>query len=479
MSKPKSESNIKSLSNRIFGSKLFPFVMAAVMLLCYYASLDLVAIYLVVIAGILIFVFCDDLTPVITLFVFMNVIVSYKHSPSFTAGESNYYLQPHILIQVAILIGILVVAGVFRLAKTIYTRKFKPSPILYGLCALAAAFLLNGVFSSNYTPMNLVYGLIQAVIYLGVFALLKDNIKLDKDTFEKLALNFLALSVVLLIELGVTFLTAEIYIDGEIVRDNISFGWGVYNTMGLLLLLCVPAIFYLAGKYKRGWLLTVYSVLIGVACVFTTSRQAMVGLLIVYPISYICMLIWTRKRREHIIVAIIFAAVGLILTALLWNFVTTSVKQILANMFVDGEFYASSRSYIYDMGFKNFERAPIFGVGFYSPELGEVLNNVSGLDAMPDFYHNTLLQMAASCGLIGFIVYVVHRCQTVLSFLNNITPERTFIALSILVILILSLFDVHMFDILPTFLYSCFLAVLVASEKKKPEKSRRQFIIKV
>ena len=478
----RTEKNIKSLLNRAFNSKLFPFVVAAIMILCYYTSLDIVAIYFVAIAGILIFLLCDDLTPFITLFVFINVIVSYKNSPSFTAGESNYYYQTHILAQAISLIVLLILAGVYRFIKTAYTGKFKRTPVFYGLCALSAVFILNGIFSRGYTPMNLVYGILQAVIYLGVFALLKDNINPDKANLKRIALTFFALSIVLIIELGVALLTYDnIIVNGELIRDNISFGWGVYNTMGMLLVLCVPSVIYLASRYKHGYLFTIYSVLVAAACLLTTSRQALLGLIVVYPVCLFGLLIWSRKRLGNIIVIISAAVCALVLVIIFHNIVLDAIKQVFSNIIVDGHFYASNRLSIYSVGLEHFESAPVFGVGFYHSGLGHMMNNVSGLDLMPYFYHNTLLQMAASCGIIGLAAYIAHRCQTVVSFLSNITWERTYIAASMLVLLVLSLLDVHMFDIMPTLIYSSLLALLVASEDKKPRqllKPKQPFIIK-
>ena len=478
----KTKNSIKSLLNEAFNSKLFPFLLAAVIIICYYTSLDIVAIYFVAILGILIFTLSDDLNPFITLLLFMNVIVSYKHSPSAMAGGSSYYYQPHILWQVAILIALLLLSGVFRLIKTFREHKFKPTPVLYGLCALSVAFLLNGLFCSSYTFMNLAYGAVQAVIYLGIFAVFKDNVKVDKAAFEKIALSFFALSILLIIELAVSYLTYDhvFWASGEIDRDTLSYGWGVYNTMGMLLVLCVPSVMYLAGIYKHGYLFTAHSVLIAAACLLTTSKQSVLGLIVAYPVGLICLFIKSRKRLGSIIVLAVAAIIAVIIVGVFRDKFIVLMTQAFTSVFQNGEFYASNRAMIYNMGFNHFESAPLFGVGFYSPGLHATMQNVSGLDAMPYFYHNTLLQMAASCGIIGFAIYVVHRCQTVISFLNNLTVERAIIGVTILALLVLSLLDVHMFDILPTMTYSSLLAVLVASEKGKPQKPvKPKFIIKM
>ena len=91
------------------------------------------------------------------------------------------------------------------------------------------------------------------------------------------------------------------------------------------------------------------------------------------------------------------------------------------------------------------------------------------LGFFPKMCHNTVLELMAACGIVGLAVYLVHRVQTVISFFKNITMERSFIALTILPILILSLLDVHIFVIFPTLIYSGLLAVLIKSQNKLPE----------
>ena len=79
--------------------------------------------------------------------------------------------------------------------------------------------------------------------------------------------------------------------------------------------------------------------------------------------------------------------------------------------------------------------------------------------------HNTILQLLSSCGIVGLIAYLIHRTQTVISFFRKITLQRSFIALTILSILVISLFDNHIFNIFPTIIYGALTAIFEKSEK--------------
>lgn len=479
----KKESTIKLLLNRVFGSRLFPFVTAAVMIACYYTGLDLFAFYYVAVTGIIILTLCDDLTPFITLLAFLTVIISYQHSPSEASGNSDYLFRTAVAAQAITLIALLISAAVVRIIRTFCQRRFKFTPVFFGLCALSAAFLFNGLFSKGYTPMNLVYGIFQTIIYLGLYVLLKDNVKLNGKTFKYIATVFLALSVLLVVELFIAYFTTEgIYVNGELHRGRLSFGWGVYNTMGMLLLLCIPSVVYLASLYKHGWILTLYSVLLVVSCILSMSRQAILGVAVIYPLGLIYLIVKTRQRLINCLIigaAFICAAVVI---AIKWDSVVNSFSQIFENVIVNGQLNGSGRMKLYKTAWEEFLKAPVFGTGFYSGSLeGSAAYNASGLDIIPLFYHNTLLQMTASCGIIGLAAYLVHRFQTIISFLSNVTVERSYMAVSMFTLLFLSLLDVHMFDILPTMLYISFLSVLVATEKREAQKPEKPplFVIEV
>ena len=82
-------------------SRFFPLLTAAVILACYYSGLDMVSIWYLAVCAIAILITCKDVTPMISLFLFMNIIISMENSPSNLGNESDYYLQPVIYIQIS------------------------------------------------------------------------------------------------------------------------------------------------------------------------------------------------------------------------------------------------------------------------------------------------------------------------------------------------------------------------------------------
>ncbi len=455
---------ILNIIRRALASKFFPFATAAVNVLCYYLGLDLVIIYYTAIVGTLILILCDDLSPLISLFLFMNIMISKQHSPSYLTGGSDYYFQTAVLAQVIVCISALVIAVFYRIVKLYLERKFKATPVFYGLCALAIAFVMNGMFSADYKPTDLMYGAFMAFFFLGIYVLMKDNIKPCKELYERIAFGFIALSAVLILELVIAYATTEnIFVNGVVNRELIAFGWGMYNTYGMLIVLCIPAALFLAAKLKHGYLFTVYSLVLVAAAVLCMSRQSMLTAVIIFPICIIILLVKGKYRVQNLIICGVAIAGLIAILGVFHNKVGEYLKNIFANIEVDGELNGSSRTILWRTAFKNFISAPLFGTGFYVylPQAAPMV----GLDIIPLMYHNTFMQLLASCGIIGLLAYVVHRIQTIISFLKKITFERTYIAVTLLALLIISIVDNHMFYILPTLVYSSLLSVMVRSEK--------------
>jgi O-antigen ligase len=442
-------------------SKFFPFVTGAVVMLFYYLGLDVATFYYMCIFGLLIMLLLDDVTPMVTLFVFMTVMISKQNSPLTLLGtNSDYYFRTDVLVQIAVLITLLVAAMVARVVLSIKKGNFKLSPTFFGLCAFCLALLLNGLLSDNVKSMNLVFGLILSFFFLGIFVFFSCNIKVTKSTFEYIAWVFIAHGLLLIIELIVVYATTEgIIVDGKVVRAKILLGWGMYNNMGVLIVMCIPAAYYLAGKYKYGWLFTIFGVILFYAAWFTMSRQSMLGSTL---ITICCVIMLLLRGKNKIINSgiLIASLIALALTLYLdWDNLTKFFG-VFFNGFGDG----SGRLALYKEALAVFKEFPVFGRGFYNDLSGDP--GFAGIGLVPDMYHNTYMQLLGSCGAVGLFAYAAHRATTVISFVKNITVERIYIAFTIIALLFINLFDNHLFYLFPTIIYSILLAVLIKSEDK-------------
>lgn len=453
---------VKCVSNFI-GTKLFPVVLAAVILVCYYLGWDTVMIWFVAICSVGILLTCKDVTPVFAIFLFIEIIISLKNSPSKLGNESDYFMRPEIYSQVIAAISLCVIGLFVRLGYNIYTHTFKLSPMFFGMCALCAAFLLNGVFFEGYEPLDTVFGLFLTAMYMLIFILISSNITPTKNTFENIAFYCCVLFVVLAIELIVAYTTYDdLFVDGFVDREKLFFGWGMYNTIGMLFCVCIPAWFYLAITKKYGCIYTVFGILNIIITFFTFSRQSMLGAAVIGAVCIVWLLI-CRKGRDRLIniVILVTAAVCVgVVTLAKWDKLAIYIQSIIDNLNDGG-----NRIALWKRAIEDFLKAPVFGVGFYylkDLDLGFV-----GLDIIPKMYHSTFFQMLGACGIVGVATYLFHRAQTVISFFKNVNLERVYLAFTMGALLLVSLFDNHMFYLFPTLLYVGLVGLLKASENKK------------
>lgn len=516
-------SKATDIIKRVLSNRFFPFATAFVTVLFYYLNLEIVTIYFITLTGILTVLLLDDISPLISNFLFMSIMISLKHSPSTFTGadgrDAGYLARPEILAQIVTLVSLYVIAVFTRLAFTVKKGKFKITPVFWTLAVFGLVLILNGVGSKKYQIMDLVYGIFLAFCFFGIFCIVKDNVSCTREMYVNIAYSFLALSVALLLELVVKYITADIIKDGIINRKLLAFGWGMYNNLALLMLLCVPSVMYLAGTQKFGYLYFVYSIVLAAGVIFTMSRQAWVALAVVYLVSLAALLIIGKYRLINCIITGVAAVIIIVLFAVFKdkillllsgtpksNGINSLILLLCASAYIIGIsvlnimcknkkikysvtgasliiillvaaiFHEKTFELLYKLiessngrntlwkdAVKNFTSAPAFGVGFFVNLANDP--GYAGMAIIPDMYHNTFFQLLGSCGIIGLTAYLVHRVFTLISFFKDMSTERSYIGLTILCILITTLFDNHLFYILPTIIYSILLAVMVKAQE--------------
>lgn len=452
--------SLKDVLRIILSSHVFPFFTAAVIMLCYYLGWDMVSIYYLAAASVAMLLLLDDLTPFVSHLFFFSVFVSVKHTPSemITAADPGYFMRTANLAQIGVALSLVIAAIIARFVMLYKTKTFKPTPVFFGLCALAGAFLLNGLGKANYSVFDFIYGLVMAAVYLAIFVVISGNVNLTSENYKKICFGFLALSSVLVTELAVLYISngrGMLNADGEIIKEMVVLGWGVWNTIGMLFVLCVPPVMMLSTQYKYGFGFMIYATVLAICVFLTTSRQSMIGIAVVYPVSLLLSLINKKSRRANVITAGILILAGTITVIVKWDAIIKLLGSIFDNLFDEnGMFFGNGRIKLLNTAMRFFVDHPIFGAGF---NLNYQENDFTGLVFVPEFACNTFAELLAACGIVGFTAYLVHRVQTFIAFAKKPTVKKAFFAASVVGLLVISLFDNHMFNILPNLMYSALL----------------------
>lgn len=450
------ENKIISYLVGVVNSDYYPFINALIFTVLYYLALDIVALYFLAISIIFTLLFVDDLTPFFAQIIYVNFVVSYQNSPSSVSGNSGYYLNPAIYVQIFVLVFLCAVAVLYRFAKAIKEKKFKFNGVSLSLIFLAGALLLGGLFSDEHSFIDIFYGFALAFFFCIINFVFNGNAKITKENIRKICLTFVALSVMLLVQLGVKYVVnfGEIVKDGAIDKSAITFGWGIWNTMSMYLVISLPPIFYLACTHERGYLYFIYAIVVFGAIFAVSSRQGMLIAFFLFPACLYMLFKYGKNKRINGIITIICACILLVLSIIFFDKVIKLFSGILTSLFNEnGELSGSFRVELFNLALIKYLKFPVFGVGF-STNMLYAIEFVGLNGVIPLMFHNTIAQILSACGTVGIMAYVYHRFQTVRCFIKNRTKERTFLALSLVAFILINLFDNHIFYFFPTMIYS-------------------------
>lgn len=403
--------------------------------------------------------FGRDLLPLIPILICCYIVPSRDSNPGIY--EDSFFYGPGGMA-IAVMAALMVLGVLLRLALDpelgqMALLKTKRA-LLPGLVAVGITYVIGGIGSGHYFDRgtaNLVFGIVQflaiALLYFILTAAVRWN-EAPKHYFSRVCLTW---GCILLVELAVMYLQARPFVDGELNRNVLFTGWGNYNCMGALLTMMIPFAFHLGTVRKPTWLYSNVAALFLVGVILTCSRTSLVIAVVTYVVCLVYLMIKSSRRWSCVAVnAISFG--GALAYLLIFHYdlfleyldIFTITRSV--NSRLDG----------FEAGIAQFLDAPILGGGFFPVDYPlEIWSTVDAVTSFfPAFWHNTIIQLLATCGIVGLAVYCWHRWQTVRLLIKKPTIQNVYIFLSIAAMLAMSMFDCHLFKVAPTVVYSIALA---------------------
>ncbi len=417
-----------------------------------YTCFILIALYLCL--------FGRDLLPIMPLAICSYIAPSRSNNPGLS---SNSVFSPaRGGIYLIILATLLIIALIYRLIRDPELGRmafFKcKRALLPGMLALGIGYLLSGIGSEQLREVgwqNLLFAVIQAASIIVLYVLLTGTVKWDQAPTGYLAWTGMCVGYVLMAELVFIYLRYHVIQNGVIERTLIYSGWGHYNNMGALLAIMIPFPFFLTGKGKYTGIFYISGLLFLGGVLFTCSRGSIICGVITYLASYTVSLLHSRRARANAAIHIFTAVVFLIIFLLFADDLMRLFRTLLG--FGLDPF---KRDIGYMAGWKQFLAHPIFGGTFYPVEypLFSWSTSAEFVAFFPPRWHNTLIQIVASCGIVGFAAYSFHRIQTLWLFLHRFSGKKMFALISMTTLLATSMVDCHFFNVGPVLFYSMMLA---------------------
>ena len=380
-------------------------------------------------------------------------VVNGAHSPNFP-HFNDYYQQPLSIAMIAVG-GVILFGSLFYYCYRNRSRanRFTKTTATVGIsfAVLAGAFLLNGIGSSYFIFGDVLYGAALSVSFLFFYFLFVRYLDYTEELKTLVMQNMVLTELLISFEVFLIYLTNDkIFQDGEIMKGELMTGWGTWGSIGCMLVMMLPACFYLAAIKKNGILYFIAGLVGFGATILSMSRSAWLVGCGIFALSLLFYCLFSPYRRRALLSTLFVVLVGLVALILLreklFEMFLTNIELGIAD---------NGRFSIWEHGMNCFQSFPILGAGFYSNEAPEGWT----LILAPALYHNTFVQMLASCGIVGFLVYLYHRGVTLYYALKRLTVFRLFLILSVAALLLATLVDNFLFMIFPTIAYGTLLAV--------------------
>lgn len=358
------------------------------------------------------------------------------------------------MIYIIILIVLFLAAFSVRIISDALNEheRIKVPKLTFGFIALGAAYFLGGIGYEEYTFETLLFAFLQiaslSLLYF-LFVCVLDWKEIKKDYFGWISLFGCA---IIFYEILYVYAYGDVCVDGEVYRSAIYTGWGMYNNVGAAMDMLLPGIFYLAAKKKHGWIFSVIGLIMLAGVIMTNSRTSIaVGVMLYFVCSVIVII--KSKRKNKIFNGIVFLLSYAVIAVFAFKF-SDKIKDLIAAL-LNFEEDGSSRIETWKHGIDLFKEHKIFGTGFYSCKDFKWGSTDSFI---PPRWHNTYVQLLASCGVVGLAAYIFHRVQTFVVLFKRPSFEKTMIALCIFALIATSFLDCHFFNIGPGLIYSILLA---------------------
>ncbi len=452
--------------NKLVSSVWGMVIIAALTTLMNVLAFEIVLYSFVAVYVLYVCLFCDDFLPLVCLFIFCYISPSVNQNPGRT---ENSYFFGGVGIAMIVILSVSLLAIILRIAldKNMgFGKMFKQKrKLTLGMLILGGAYLVSGLFSAYYLELafkNILFAFVQFLSIFLLYFVFATTIDWKKVSKTYIAWLGVLMGLAVSFQVLNTYLVRPVIQNGAIYRSYLNIGWGTYNNVGLLTVMAIPFAFYLACTQKYSYIYLILATILMIATVFTCSRQS---LLVGGGIYLLCMVITFFKAKDkkwfRISVGILIG-ITIIIASIFYKQILSifeKVPTILNPNETGGTFNSNGRYDAYRKGWDAFIKNPIFGITFYPKGYSlyehSVIAEVSAF--LPPRWHSTIIQLLASCGIVGLLAYGFHRYQTIKLFVKKPTMYKSFIGLSILAMLGMSLIDCHFFNIGPTLIYSILL----------------------
>lgn len=433
--------------NGFFRSGYYVALVTFLMVLSEVFALEIAVYYIYVVFAVLSVLFAEDALPLAAPIACCYMTFAAKNNPKY-CPTTSIFATPAGYAQLWVCIALGAGALLSRLGYSLAKKPARSVPKLTtGFVALGIFYILGGLGSPFYRWETAFFGFIQVASVCAFYFYFYYTVNWEHVKKDYLPALFLAVGVGIFFEVAAMYLNPGVFEANGVNRWALYTGWGSYNPVGCVLAMCMPMSFYFAAKSKCGWAYFTLGNILAVGVVLTQSRGSILFGAIVYALCIILTLVKSEKR--NLIGNLLAFAVFCIVVIIALSSFREELEKLFRSLLEEG-MDPNGREPLFRHGWEGFKKYPFLGVGWGG--MREMENGFSMFRV-----HNTVLQVLMTGGIALGAVYLFHRVQTAILLFRRPTLEKSYVALSILILLLTGMVDCHFYSFGPGILYSILL----------------------
>lgn len=449
--------NGQYIASKAWNSKGFFPVMFISSLFALMTDTQLPVMYLLVAAVVLLLVFCDDLLsvvcPILCIF-----LLSTKYYTDYT---SLVPYVPYAAVPFAI-------AAVFNIVY--YRRPIVKGRFTMPLCAVSAALLIGGVGTISakdyFRPTSLYYMLGLGVVMLGLYFLVNSRLENDReyDRVERMADILFTAG---LVASAVVLIFYAVNLERFIEKGSVLF-FKPRNYVASVLLMTLPASCLLIERRR------IHLIGYAVMCLALVMCGSRSGLLFGAMIGFVSGVYICHLRRESIAEHKWYNWAFLVLVAVLCYVGVKYIPVLYSSRLVEGSIISSSETRVsfIELGIKDFLACPINGVGLGSTKNVGIFKAI--VPGSLVFYHNAIIQVIGSMGVIGVMAYCWLFGERMRLIVTNLHSKQIIFGFSYAGILAMSMTNPGIFCPFPE---AALLIIMFSIAEKEAKRQNQIYMV--
>ena len=444
-------------------SFFMPLLTSFLVLLFWFASLQMVGFSVVILLCCFTLIVFDDFLPVVPLMLMLPMC--------FRDSINSFQTDLPILI---VLFVFLAFSIVFHLIKY-PIKKVKLDGFFYFLLMLNFVFLISGIFSNNsqnyFKAIDIYF--ISGVMPLAVHFFFYNKVNLSNKVNHR---KYLCIAFIIAITVACVQLCYAKFIDFRYGKGTWeprlpNICWANTNNIGNLILIAVPLCCYMMLSSKRVWAWLIEIVFLYLTMFLSGSDGALATLGVCTP--FLMFFVYKNCYRDNFnFIKNSFLAIIAFAFLALASIVLLDIINLSA--FIEESSSGSGRVWAYKLAIKDFLEYPFFGLGLGGGRAS--LDSIIDTHNYNGFYHSTFFHILACCGVVGILTYFAYYVVRIKCILKNDTVFGQIVLYAFVMFGIYGMIDTGEFNIVLLFMTTLITIMSLINKNGSDDKPLPLFV---